>query len=251
MNATEKRQIKRENEGHVWHFFAFSPKFWFLSFGLFARINFKKSLHFTKSSFTRKLLCKEHQSKHHAVRLSSSSLTSQKICDIVLVALEYRCLSRFSRSRRGRLGTLHTTGKMLFFFSVAFPLLVVSKKNFSDVSLSLSLSLYVITVKSSTYKPDSAVTKSGRSSGRYAFRESNNFVPFFPSTMMMSAIFHFSLFPLGERFEKDETNFVTLNTLSFFLPTTTESKNNRSSAMNTASILPARTPAIRIYSSNE
>jgi hypothetical protein len=69
--------------------------------------------------------------------------------------------------------------------------------------------------------------------------------------MMMSAIFHFSLFPLGERFEKDETNFVTLNTLSFFLPTTTESKNNRSSAMNTASILPARTPAIRIYSSNE
>jgi|SaaInlV_125m_DNA_1040241.scaffolds.fasta_scaffold203972_1 hypothetical protein len=33
MNATEKRQIKRENEGHVWHFFAFSPKFWFLSFG--------------------------------------------------------------------------------------------------------------------------------------------------------------------------------------------------------------------------
>ena len=139
--------------------------------------------------------------------------------------------------------------KCSFFFSVAFPLLVVSKKNFSDVSLSLSL--YVITVKSSTYKPDSAVTKSGRSSGRYAFRESNNFVPFFPSTMMMSAIFHFSLFPLGERFEKDETNFVTLNTLSFFLPTTTESKNNRSSAMNTASILPARTPAIRIYSSNE
>jgi hypothetical protein len=57
---------------------------------------------------------------------------------------------------------------MLFFFSVAFPLLVVSKKNFSDVSLSLSLSLYVITVKSSTYKPDSAVTKSGRSSGRCA-----------------------------------------------------------------------------------
>jgi hypothetical protein len=124
MNATEKRQIKRENEGHVWHFFAFSPKFWFLSFfgGLFARrINFKKSLHFTKSSFTRKLLCKEHQSKHHAVRLSSSSLTSQKICDIVLVALEYRCLSRFSRSRRGRLvGTLHTTGKMLFFFPLLF-----------------------------------------------------------------------------------------------------------------------------------
>jgi hypothetical protein len=84
------------------------------------RINFKKSLHFTKSSFTRKLLCKEHQSKHHAVRLSSSSLTSQKICDIVLVALEYRCLSRFSRSRRGRLGTLHTTGKMLFFFPLLF-----------------------------------------------------------------------------------------------------------------------------------
>ena len=144
MNATEKRQIKRENEGHVWHFFAFSPKFWFLSFGgLFARrINFKKSLHFTKSSFKRKLLCKEHQSKHHAVRLSSSSLTSQKICDIVLVALEYRCLSRFSRSRRGRLvGTLHTTGKMLFFFRCFSSPLVVSKKNFSDVSLSLSLSL--------------------------------------------------------------------------------------------------------------
>ena len=43
----------------------------------------------------------------------------------------------------------------------------------------------------------------------------------------MSAIFHFSLFPLGERFEKDETNFVTLNTLSFFLPTTTESKKQQ------------------------
>ena len=166
MNTVEKRQIKRENEGHVWHFFAFSPKFWFLSFGgLFARrINFKKSLHFTKSSFTRKLLCKEHQSKHHAVRLSSSSLTSQKICDIVLVALEYRCLSRFSRSRRGRLGTLVRTGKMLFFFRCSLSFCVVSKKNFSDVSLSLSL--YIITVKSSTYKPDSAVTKSGRSSGR-------------------------------------------------------------------------------------
>jgi hypothetical protein len=67
---------------------------------------------------------------------------------------------------------------------------------------------------------------------------------------MMNNIFHFSLFPLGERFEKDETNFMMLNTLSFFLPTT-ESKNNRSSAMNTASIPPARTPAIRIYSSNE
>ena len=25
MNTIEKRQIKRENEGHVWHFFAFSP----------------------------------------------------------------------------------------------------------------------------------------------------------------------------------------------------------------------------------
>ena len=145
----------------------------------------------------------------------------------------------------------HDGQNALFFFRCFSSPLVVSKKNFSDVSLSLSLSLYVITVKSSTYKPDSAVTKSGRSSGRYAFRESNNFVPFFPSTMMMSAIFHFSLFPLGERFEKDETNCMTLNTLSFFLPTTTESKNNRSSAMNTASILPARTPAIRIYSSNE
>jgi hypothetical protein len=220
--------------------------------GLFARrINFKKSLHFTKSSFTRKLLCKEHQSKHHAVRLSSSSLTSQKICDIVLVALEYRCLSRFSRSRRGRLGTLTHDGQNALFFSVAFPLPLLFPRRISLTSLSLSLSLYVITVKSSTYKPDSAVTKSGRSSGRYAFRESNNFVPFFPSTMMMNTIFHFSLFPLGERFEKDETNCVTLNTLSFFLPTTTESKNNRSSAMNTASILPARTPAIRIYSSNE
>ena len=147
MNATEKRQIKRENEGHVWHFFAFSPKFWFLSFfgGLFARrINFKKSLHFTKSSFTRTLLCKEHQSKHHAVRLSSSSLTSQKICDIVLVALEYRCLSRFSRSRRGRLGTLHTTGKMLFFFSVAFPLPLLFPRRISLTSLSLSLSLFML-----------------------------------------------------------------------------------------------------------
>ena len=148
MNATEKRQIKRENEGHVWHFFAFSPKFWFLSFGgLFARrINFKKSLHFTKSSFTRKLLCKEHQSKHHAVRLSSSSLTSQKICDIVLAALEYRCLSRFSRSRRGRLGTLINTrrAKCSFFFRCFSSPLVVSKKNFSDVSLSLSLSLFML-----------------------------------------------------------------------------------------------------------
>ena len=142
MNATEKRQIKRENEGHVWHFFAFSPKFWFLSFGgLFARrINFKKSLHFTKSSFTRKLLCKEHQSKHHAVRLSSSSLTSQKICDIVLVALEYRCLSRFSRSRRGRLGTSHATGTMLFFFPLLFlPLLFPRRISLTSLSLSLSL----------------------------------------------------------------------------------------------------------------
>jgi hypothetical protein len=145
MNATEKRQIKRENEGHVWHFFAFSPKFWFLSFGgLFARrINFKKSLHFTKSSFTRTLLCKEHQSKHHAVRLSSSSLTSQKICDIVLVALEYRCLSRFSRSRRGRLGTLHTTGKMLFFFPLLF-LSLLFPRRISLTSLSLSLSLFML-----------------------------------------------------------------------------------------------------------
>ena len=109
--------------------------------GLFSRINFKKSLHL-QSRLLRASLCKEHQSKHHAVRLSSSSLTSQKICDIVLVALEYRCLSRFSRSRRGRLvGTLHTTGKMLFFFRCFSSPLVVSKKNFSDVSLSLSLSL--------------------------------------------------------------------------------------------------------------
>ena len=141
MNTVEKRQIKRENEGHVWHFFAFSPKFWFLSFGgLFARrINFKKSLHFTKSSFTRKLLCKEHQSKHHAVRLSSSSLTSQKICDIVLVALEYRCLSRFSRSRRGRLGTLHTTGKMLFFFRCFSSPCCFQEEFLWRLSLSLSL----------------------------------------------------------------------------------------------------------------
>ena len=141
MNATEKRQIKRDTFGTFLHF---RPNFGFFRFvNIFEheRINFKKSLHFTKSSFTRKLLCKEHQSKHHAVRLSSSSLTSQKICDIVLVALEYRCLSRFSRSRRGRLGTLTHDGQNALFFSVAFPLLVVSKKNFSDVSLSLSLSL--------------------------------------------------------------------------------------------------------------
>ena len=110
--------------------------------GLFARrINFKKSLHFTKSSFTRKLLCKEHQSKHHAVRLSSSSLTSQKICDIVLVALEYRCLSRFSRSRRGRLGTLTHDGQNALFFSVAFPLPLLFPRRISLTSLSLSLSL--------------------------------------------------------------------------------------------------------------
>jgi hypothetical protein len=114
--------------------------------GLFARrINFKKSLHFTKSSFTRKLLCKEHQSKHHAVRLSSSSLTSQKICDIVLVALEYRCLSRFSRSRRGRLGTLHTTGKMLFFFPLLFLSLLFPRRiSLTSLSLSLSLSLFML-----------------------------------------------------------------------------------------------------------
>ena len=140
MNATEKRQIKRENEGHPFGtFLHFRPNFFLVSF-----VNFKKSLHFTKSSFTRKLLCKEHQSKHHAVRLSSSSLTSQKICDIVLVALEYRCLSRFSRSRRGRLGTLHTTGKMLFFFSVAFPLPLLFPRRISLTSLSLSLSLFML-----------------------------------------------------------------------------------------------------------
>ena len=141
MNATEKRQIKRENEGHVWHFFAFSPKFW----SFVCANKFQKISSFYKVSFTRKLLCKEHQSKHHAVRLSSSSLTSQKICDIVLVALEYRCLSRFSRSRRGRLvGTLHTTGKMLFFFSVAFPLPLLFPRRISLTSLSLSLSLFML-----------------------------------------------------------------------------------------------------------
>ena len=139
MNATEKRQIKRENEGHVWHFFAFSPKFW----SFVCANKFQKISSFYKVSFTRKLLCKEHQSKHHAVRLSSSSLTSQKICDIVLVALEYRCLSRFSRSRRGRLGTLHTTGKMLF-FSVAFPLPLLFPRRISLTSLSLSLSLFML-----------------------------------------------------------------------------------------------------------
>jgi len=138
MNATEKRQIKRENEGHVWHFFAFSPKFW----SFVCANKFQKISSFYKVSFTRKLLCKEHQSKHHAVRLSSSSLTSQKICDIVLVALEYRCLSRFSRSRRGRLGTLHTTGKMLFFFPLLFLSLLFPRRiSLTSLSLSLSLSL--------------------------------------------------------------------------------------------------------------
>ena len=150
----------------------------------FVCVNFK-NLFILQSLFYAQIALQEHQSKHHAVRLSSSSLTSQKICDIVLVALEYRCLSRFSRSRRGRLGTLHTTGKMLFFFPLLFLSLLFPRRiSLTSLSLSLSLSLYVITVKSSTYKPDSAVTKSGRSSGRYAFRESNNFVPFFPSTMM-------------------------------------------------------------------
>ncbi len=149
-DATEKRQIKRENEGHPFGtFLHFRPNFGFFRLGdslSIERINFKKTLHFAKSSFTRKLLCKEHQSKHHAVRLSSSSLTSQKICDIVLVALEYRCLSRFSRSRRGRLGTLINTrrAKCSFFFRCFSSPLVVSKKNFSDVSLSLSLSLFML-----------------------------------------------------------------------------------------------------------
>mgnify|MGYP001372763434 CR=1 FL=1 len=142
MNATEKRQIKRENEGHVWHFFAFSPKFWFLSFGgLFARrINFKKSPHFTKSSFTRIALQRTPKQTPCGASLSSSSLTSQKIYDIVLVTLEYRCLSRFSRSRRGRLGTLHATGKMLFFFPLLFlPLLFPRRISLTSLSLSLSL----------------------------------------------------------------------------------------------------------------
>jgi len=141
MNATEKRQIKRDTFGTFLHF---RPNFGLFRLGLFARIISKISS-FYKVSFTRKLLCKEHQSKHHAVRLSSSSLTSQKICDIVLVALEYRCLSRFSRSRRGRLvGTLHTTGKMLFFFSVAFPLPLLFPRRISLTSLSLSLSLFML-----------------------------------------------------------------------------------------------------------
>ena len=166
MNATEKRQIKRENEGFTFGTFLHFRPFWFLSFGgLFARINFKKSPHFTKSSFTRIALQRTPKQTPCGASLSSSSLTSQKIYDIVLVTLEYRCLSRFSRSRRGRLGTSHATGKMLFFFPLLFlPLLF--PRRISLTSLSLSLSLYVITVKSSTYKPDSAVTKSGRSSGR-------------------------------------------------------------------------------------
>ena len=139
-----KGKLKGKTKDTFGTFLHFRPNFGLFRLGLFARINFKKSLHFTKSSFTRKLLCKEHQSKHHAVRLSSSSLTSQKICDIVLVALEYRCLSRFSRSRRGRLGTLHTTGKMLFFFSVAFPLPLLFPRRISLTSLSLSLSLFML-----------------------------------------------------------------------------------------------------------
>ena len=136
--------------------------------GLFERINFKKSPHFTKSSFTRIALQRTPKQTPCGASLSSSSLTSQKIYDIVLVTLEYRYLSRFSRSRRGRLGTLHTTGKMLFFFPLLFLSLLLFPRRISltSLSLSLSLSLYVITVKSSTYKPDSAVTKSGRSSGR-------------------------------------------------------------------------------------
>ena len=74
--------------------------------------------------------------------LSSSSLTSQKIYDIVLVTLEYRCLSRFSRSRRGRLGTSHATGTMLFFFPLLFlPLLFPRRISLTSLSLSLSLSL--------------------------------------------------------------------------------------------------------------
>ena len=138
-----KGKLKGKTKDTFGTFLHFRPNFGFFRLGLFARINFKKSLHFTKSSFTRKLLCKEHQSKHHAVRLSSSSLTSQKICDIVLVALEYRCLSRFSRSRRGRLGTLHTTGKMLFFFPLLF-LSLLFPRRISLTSLSLSLSLFML-----------------------------------------------------------------------------------------------------------
>jgi len=114
---------------------------------------------------------------------------------------------------------------MLFFFRCSLSFCVVSKKNFSDVSLSLSL--YIITVKSSTYKPDSAVTKSGRSSGRYAFRESNNFVPFFPSmrrctfSIFLSSLWTFDSIDWLNVFEKDERRdqfLMMLNTLSLSQP---------------------------------
>jgi len=115
-----------------------------ISAQILVSLKFQKISSFYKVVFYAQIALQEHQSKHHAVRLSSSSLTSQKICDIVLVALEYRCLSRFSRSRRGRLGTLHTTGKMLFFFSVAFPLPLLFPRRISLTSLSLSLSLFML-----------------------------------------------------------------------------------------------------------
>jgi hypothetical protein len=142
--------------------------------------------------------------------------------------------------------------KCSFFFRCFSSLLVVSKKNFSDVSLSLSLSL------SLCYHSEIVHIQAGQCGNQIGakfwevrfsrVKQLCSFLSFDDDEM--NTMFHFSLFPLGERFEKDETNFMMLNTLSFFLPTT-ESKNNRSSAMNTASIPPARTPAIRIYSSNE
>ena len=166
MNATEKRQIKRENEGHVWHFFAFSPKFWFLSFGgLFARrINFKKSLHFTKSSFTRIALQRTPKQTPCGASLFFVVDVAENMrysFSRAWISLSFALFSFASWSPR------HITrdGQNAFFFPLLFlPLLF--PRRISLTSLSLSLSLYVITVKSSTYKPDSAVTKSGRSSGR-------------------------------------------------------------------------------------
>ena len=135
-----KGKLKGKTKDTFGTFLHFRP-FWFLSFGgLFARINFKKSPHFTKSSFTRIAL-------QRTPKQTTCGTSLFFVVDVVenirysfssaRISLSFALFSFASWSPR------HIThdGQNALFFSVAFPLLVVSKKNFSDVSLSLSLSL--------------------------------------------------------------------------------------------------------------
>ena len=165
----------RKTKDTFWHFLHFRPQgdFFANKFQIFTY----------KVSFTR-IALQEHQANTMQY-VSLFVVHVVKIYDIVLVTLEYRCFALFSFASWSPQLFAHV-GKCFFFRCFLSPRCF--QENFSDVSLSLSL---YITVKSSTYKPVSAV-QIGAKFWEVRFSSRSQLCSFLSFETMMNTIFHCS-----------------------------------------------------------